>query len=300
MGHAVAHPRRGWAALLLGCLTVVLLFTFCTPLVPAARAQNNDQPAAGDDAGKAAAPTAPAPEPATRRSIFVHILQSVGWTFGLILLATSICLVALIVLLAMELRLGAAIPPGFVEDFTDTVNKRRFKEAYEMAKEDGSFLARVLTTGMSRLQYGIEDARQTAYNMVESIKAGKDQLVAYLATIGTLGPMLGLVGTVWGMILSFMELGRGDKPPRPAILAEGISHALVVTLLGIGLSVPAIFCHAFFRNRLIRLSMEVSSVADDLLTQMYHNSKRPATAPPAAVAAEPDGRNAPTAGIKPK
>jgi biopolymer transport protein ExbB len=284
-------------------LTVVLLFTLFAPLVPAARAQN-DQAApaagAGDEAGKAAPPASSAPEPATRRNIFVHILVSVGWTFGIVLLFTSIGLVALIVLLSMELRLGAAIPPGFVEDFTDTVNKRRFKEAYEMAKEDGSFLGRVLTTGMSRLQYGIEDARQTAYNMVESIKAGKDQLVTYLATIGTLGPMLGLVGTVWGMILSFMELGRGDKPPRPATLAEGISHALVVTLLGIGLSVPAIFCHAFFRNRLIRLSMEVSSVADDLLTQMYHNStKRPAVAPTAAVAPEVDARNAQAAG-KPK
>jgi biopolymer transport protein ExbB len=50
----------------------------------------------------------------------------------------------------------------------------------------------------------------------------------------------------------------------------------VVTLLGIALSVPAIFCHAFFRNRLTRITMDVSNIADDLLTQMYHNSRRPA------------------------
>jgi biopolymer transport protein ExbB len=228
------------------------------------------------------------------------MLHSVGWTFGLILLFVSIGLVALIVLLAMELRMGSAIPPGFVEDFTDTVNKRRFKEAYEMAREDGSFLGRVMTTGMSRLQYGIEDAREAAFNMVESVKAGKEQLVTYLATIGTLGPMLGLVGTVYGMILSFMELGTGTSP-NPAKLADGISHALVVTLLGVALSVPAIFCHAFFRNRLIRISMDVANVSDDLLTQMYHNSKRPAGAAPApAPAAEPAGDRAATAAIKPK
>src|SRR5262249_57976488 len=105
--------------------------------------------------------------------------------------------------------------------------------------------------------------------------------ITYLATIGTLGPMLGLVGTVYGMILSFMELSSGTAP-KPAKLADGISHALVVTLLGIGLSVPAIFCHAFFRNRLIRISMDVSNIADDLLTQMYHNSRRPAPAAPVA------------------
>ena len=79
----------------------------------------------------------------------------------------------LTVTLAMDVRMGDSVPAGFVEEFTDTVNKRRFKEAYDLAKNDTSFLARVLTAGMSRLQYGIEDARETAMNTVESIRAGK-------------------------------------------------------------------------------------------------------------------------------
>jgi biopolymer transport protein ExbB len=214
--------------------------------------------------------------------LFMHIVHSAGPVFGPIILFVSIGLVALIVLLAMDLRMSTAIPPGFVEEFTDTVNRRKFKEAYELAKEDGSFLGRVLTTGMGRLQYGIEDAREASLNMVESIRAGKEQLITYLATIGTLGPMLGLVGTVYGMIVSFMELAHST--PNATKLAAGISQALVVTLLGVALSVPAIFCHAFFRNRLIRITMDTSNIADDLLTQMYHNSKKPA---PAASAAPP-------------
>ena len=113
--------------------------------------------------------------------------------------------------------------------------------------------------------------------MVESIRAGKEQLIHYLGTIGTLGPMLGLVGTVFGMILAFMEMSSG-KAPDAGKLAGAISHALVVTLIGIAISVPAIFCHALFRNRLIRISWDTSNLADDLLTQMYHNSKRPAAA----------------------
>jgi biopolymer transport protein ExbB len=284
-----AHPRL--TTLLIGCLSVVLLIAFFALATPAVHAQE------GGDEAKADASKAAPVEVGKSPSIFMHIVKSVGWTFGIILLFTSIGLVALIVLLSMELRMSSAIPPGFVEEFTDTVNKRQFKQAYEMAKEDGSFLGRVMTTGMSRLQYGIEDAREAAFNMVESIKAGKEQLVTYLATIGTLGPMLGLVGTVWGMILSFMELGRPGTTPRPDKLADGISHALVVTLLGIALSVPAIFCHAFFRNRLIRIAMDTSNVADDLLTQMYHNSRRPAP-PPEATA--PDGRNITTAAVKQK
>jgi biopolymer transport protein ExbB len=283
------HPRL--AALVIGSLLAAFLFALVSLTVPTARAQEEN--AATEN--KAAEPNKPAELSRQSPSIFMHIIKSLSW-FAPIMLVVSIALIALIMLLIMELRMGAAIPPGFVEDFTETVNKRRFKEAFEMAKEDGSFLGRVLTTGMSRLQYGIDDAREAAFNMVESVKAGKDQLITYLATIGTLGPMLGLVGTVWGMILSFMELGRGGSP-NPAKLADGISHALVVTLVGIALSVPAIFCHAFFRNRLIRVSMDVGNIADDLLTQMYHNSRKPAAAPePAAPAADP--RAAATAAIK--
>jgi biopolymer transport protein ExbB len=273
-------PQQRLSMVLVAAGLWLLLFS---PAVPSASAQD---PPAEEAKGNGAPPAA---ETGPSTNIVKHIIKSVGWTFGLIVLAVSIALVALIVLLAMELRMSSSIPTGFVEEFTDTVNKRKFKEAYEMARDDGSFLGRVLTTGMARLQYGIDDAREAAFNMVESIKAGKEQLVTYLATIGTLGPMLGLVGTVYGMIESFMVLGHGT--PNAAKLAEGISRALVVTLLGIALSVPAIFCHAFFRNRLIRLSMDIANIADDLLTQMYHNSKKSAVAPMAEpVAAPADSR----------
>jgi biopolymer transport protein ExbB len=236
---------------------------------------------------------APDAQPAKETNLIIHIVKSAGWVFGPLLLLTSIALVALIVLLMMDLKMSAAIPPGFVEAFTDTVNKRKFKEAFDLAKDDPSFLARVLRAGMSRLQYGLEDAREMARNTVDSIKSDKEQKNNYTAVIGTLGPMLGLVGTVFGMILAFIELGNGGTP-NPAKLADGISHALVVTLLGIGLSVPAIFFNAFFRNRITRLTMEVDHMSDDLLTQMYHNSKKAApgsttTASSPAAPAAPGG-----------
>jgi biopolymer transport protein ExbB len=260
-GHA--RPRLiGFLALL-----AVLAITF-VPDWSTARAQ-------GDDGGAAAA-AADRPRP---DNIMVHIAKSVGPLFGGLLVLISIGLVTVVVLLFMDLRMGSAIPPYFVEEFTDTVNKRQFKQAFELSRNESSFIGRVLTAGMGRLQYGIEDSRESAFNMCESIKAGKDQLIAYLATIGTLGPMIGLVGTVYGMIQSFRVLAEPGKQADPARLADGISHALAVTLLGIGLSVPAIFFHAFFRNRLIRISMDVANIADDLLTQMYHNSKKPGPEP---------------------
>lgn len=217
-------------------------------------------------------------EQASGGNLVMFMITALGWVFGPLLLAVSVAMLALIVLLALDLRMSAAIPPGFVDEFTDTVNKRKFKEAFDMARNDPSFLGQVLTAGMSRLQYGLEDAREAAMNTLESIKSDKDQKNNYTAVIATLGPMFGLVGTVYGMIKAFSVLATATQV-QPAKLADGISHALVVTLFGVGISVPAIFFNAFYRNRITRVCMDVGHIADDLLTQMYHNSKK---APPAA------------------
>ena len=221
------------------------------------------------------------------KPLILFMIEALGWTFGPLLMAVSVSLVALVVLLALDLRTSSAIPPGFVDEFTDTVNKRKFKEAFDMARNDPSFLGQVLTAGMSRLQYGLEDAREAAMNTLESIKSDKDQKNNYTAVIASLGPMLGLVGTVYGMIGAFMVLGSSKSTPNASALASNISHALSVTLVGIAISVPAIFFNAFFRNRITKVTMDVGHIADDLLTQMYHNSKKPAPAAAAPAAAAP-------------
>jgi biopolymer transport protein ExbB len=163
----------------------LLLLALVALLVTATSALAQDPP--GE-----AAPTAAAGQD----NVFVHIIKSVGF-FWIVLLPTSIWLIAMVVLLSLDLRMAQAIPAGFVDDFTDTVNKRRFKEAYDIARSDPSYLGRVLTAGMSRLQYGLDDAREAAFNTLEGIKSDKEQKNNYTAVIATLGPLLGLVGTVF-------------------------------------------------------------------------------------------------------
>lgn len=216
----------------------------------------------------------------------VYIIQSVGWLFGAVLLACSVWLIAIVVLLFLDLRMQNAIPLGFVDEFTDIVNKRKFKEAYDMARNDSSYLGRTLTSGMGRLQYGLEDARESAKNTLASIKDDKEAKNNYTATIASIGPMLGLVGTVFGMIGAFMELGKPGTTANPTALASNVAHALSVTLIGVGISVPAIAFNAFLRNRINKIMMDVDHISDDLLTQMYHNSKKPGApgAPMAGVA----------------
>ena len=204
----------------------------------------------------------------------VHFFESIGIVFGIIFAALSVGTVALIIILLLDLRMSEAVSPAFVDEFTSLVNKRQFKQAYEMCKNDNSFLGRVLTAGMGRLQYGIEDAREAMNGMVETVKSSKDAMISYLANVGTLGPMLGLVGTVSGMVGAFRQLGAAEKAPDASHLAGEISHALVVTLVGVAVAVPAIFFYSYFKNRLTAIANNTSNLADDLLTQMYHNSKK--------------------------
>ncbi|MFN4259056.1 MAG: MotA/TolQ/ExbB proton channel family protein [Gemmataceae bacterium] len=271
------YSRKRFLALFSFALAVAFAFPLLQPGLTTVAVHAQEE---GEGGAPAAAAGATQGETGGR-NMFLHIIYSVGWFFGFILLALSVGLVALLVLLFMDLRMSVAVPPGFIEDFTETVNKRRFKEAFDMARNDNSFLGRVLTAGMGRLQYGIEDAREAALNMVESIKASKQQLVTYVATVGTVGPMIGLITTVYGMIRAFMVLETSGAQPQVDKLAAAISSALVGTLLGIGIAIIAIFFHGIFLNRVVRLAQDVSNISDDLLTQMYHNSKKPAAPTPA-------------------
>jgi biopolymer transport protein ExbB len=274
---------RSLASKLRSPLLSFALFGLLSGLVPSSLVLLSPTPAVAQEE---APPGDKAEEPKEKLSTnpIVHFFVSIGIVFGAMFAAISVGMVALIIMLLMDLRMGEALPPVFVDEFIGMVNKRQLRQAAELCKNDTSFLAQVLAAGMGRLKYGIEDAREAMMAMVEDVRSSKDAWISYLATIGTLGPMLGLVGTVSGMIGAFRKLGATTGAPNPSDLAGEISHALVVTLVGVGVSVPAIFFYTYFKNRLTKISTKVSNLADDLLTQMYHNMKSGAGPVPTASA----------------
>src|SRR5437899_2919571 len=131
MGVSVGNGRSRLARLFLACLLLVCALQVVAVLPGRAVAQEPE--------GKKADPPAQEGQTAEKINPFSHMLESVGPGFGLILLTVSICLVTLIVLLAMDLRLEVAIPRAFVDEFTDIVNKRQLKQAFELCRNDSSF-----------------------------------------------------------------------------------------------------------------------------------------------------------------
>jgi biopolymer transport protein ExbB len=199
-------------------------------------------------------------------SFLVWMVRASGW-IGLVIALMSFYLIALIVWMAQRYRTTAAVPRQLVNDVQNLLEQAKYNDAYHRLLDDSSFLARVLAAGVRKLPSGLSHAQRAMELANEDVTMEMEHRTTYLATVGTLGPMIGLVGTVYGMIMSFRVIAVAGASAQPSQLAAGISTALFATLEGIGVSIPAIFFYAFFRNRIARLSLEVGMAAEPLLEQ---------------------------------
>ena len=274
---------RTWAFMIVGALGLLGIAPAST-----ARAQEpkGDAPAAkaeapaDDPAPKADAPVSTTAAPAggvtppAKKSLLWWFIEAAG-PIGLCLVVLSVYMTALIIRLLMELRLTEAVPPPLVEKLESSIKERKFQEAYDACRDNESFLARLVRTGVANLPNGRPEAKEAMNGMAEEVVTGMEQKISYLAIIGQLGPLIGLVGTLIGMIMAFQEISNAaGAQPRPEKVAEGISTALVITLLGISLAVPAIFFFAFFRNRIAVMTLEATRVADRVINSLVAAAKQ--------------------------
>jgi biopolymer transport protein ExbB len=277
-----SRASRSWS---LGLLFAYVLA--CVALVPVPSLFAQD--AAKKDAPPAEAPAAEAPPadadkadtgspaaeaPPVKKSLLVWAIQASG-PIGLFLLCLSVYFTALVIKLFMELRLSEAVPAALVEKLENAIKDRKFQEAYDACRDNESFLARLVRTGVANLPNGRAEAKEAMQTTQDEVVTSMEARISYLAIIGTLGPMIGLVGTIAGMIASFQEIATAaGTQPKPEKVAEGISTALFITLEGVSLSVPAIFFFALFRNRIAQMAMESSKVADRTITALLSAAKQ--------------------------
>jgi biopolymer transport protein ExbB len=243
---------------------------------PAPKEEKAEAPPAGESApaktDTAAAPGGGAAPPA-RENMLQWAVRASGPIGGFLLLL-SIYFTALVIRLFMEFRVSEAVPAPLVEKLEAAIRDKKFQDAYDVCKDNDSFLARLVRTGIANLPAGRAEAKEAMQLVTEEMVTTLEMKISYLAIIGTLGPMIGLVGTIWGMILSFQEIATaGGAQPRPEKVAEGISTALFITLEGVSLAVPAIFFFAFFRNRIAQMTMETTRVADRTINSLVAAAK---------------------------
>jgi biopolymer transport protein ExbB len=218
-------------------------------------------------AGWAMADDSTAAAPPTSESFLSWVARCSGW-IGLVILLLSFYFVATVVRLFLEMREPVAAPEALVAQFEVLFQKRDFRELYQMLKADHSFLAAILAAAMPKLQNGLQEARNTLDRASDAATITMEKSCSMLAVLGTLGPMIGLLGTLQGMIHSFSAIGQSETQVKASLVAVGISQALVLTFEGVLLSVPSIYFYALFRNRVATISANTTLMADNLLGRM--------------------------------
>lgn len=229
---------------------------------PAAPAAAAEAPAAPAAAPAAESTTAPAAE----KTFLMWMIEASG-AWGAILLLISFIMVAIIMMNLLQVRRDNLLPEGFVAAFEEKLAAKDYQGAYELARSDESLIARVLAAGLGRLNRGYEEAVEGMQEVGEEESMAMEHRLSYLALIASVSPMIGLMGTVWGMIASFRVIASSPTAPKPKELADGISTALFTTLEGLIVAIPAMIAYGLLRNRVARLLLEVGRVSEGLMSR---------------------------------
>lgn len=200
---------------------------------------------------------------ATQENFLVYCFRA-SPAFFVIMFAMSVWLGFVVGGAFSTLRLPKIIPPATVNNLDALLTEKKYKEAYEVLKGDNSLFARSLTAGVERLSHGFDRAMESLIGVAEDGKMDMEHRISPIATIGALAPMMGLLGTVLGMIFAFQQIAAGGQP-KPAELAESIGLSLVTTLEGIVVALPALFFFALMKNRVARIAFELESTCESYL-----------------------------------
>ena len=259
------QPFFGTKFVLLFLLSLITLGVVSSVTMdPATTAVAQDE---GDDAKQDDATDSEDSGTGEKQTVFEWLFKALGTLYITVFLLLSFTFVALFVMNVITARRDSVCPVGLVESFEASLNEKKYQEAYDMAKADESMLGNVLSAGLAKLSSGYAPAIEAMQEVGEEETMKMQHRLSYIALIGTISPMIGLFGTVHGMISSFYTIATAGATPDPADLAGGISKALLTTLIGLAIAIPAIAVFNILRNRVDRLVLEVGVLSEGLMSR---------------------------------
>jgi biopolymer transport protein ExbB len=207
------------------------------------------------------------------------LIQDGGWAM-IPLGFLSVVTVMLVFVYMFTLRRGAILTPHYMNTADVLLKKRDYLGLLAISSRHSEAVARVvqrtLDFATKNPTASYEVVKEIAETEVSSQAASLQHRTVYLADIGMLSPMLGLLGTVIGIITAFAKLGKDATASRDVLLASGVSQALVATATGLILGITAMFFYSLFRNRVQSLisDLEIASAHILGLIALNFNKKR--------------------------
>ena len=212
-------------------------------------------------------------ETASKKNFLEQYWVSLGPMYFIVFLLMSIILVALVVRAILAVQKANFVPQDLVQSIETNLEANNPQAAAELVKADESFLGNLLNAGLGQLTKGKEavlEAMQVAGD-AETMKV--EHLIGYIALIGNIAPMVGLLGTVQGMVTSFGKIATSSQTPKPSVLAIGIEQALYTTLVGLYLAIPAIVIYNILRNIVQRQIQAAGTKSEELIEKFQEAAK---------------------------
>src|SRR3989440_1233543 len=216
----------------------------------------------------AAAAATPSLVPDVHSTSILETLLAAGWVMGL-LFALSVFFVMLLIVYLLTIRRGAVVSSGYMATADALLRKRDYLGLLAVSNRHGEAIARVVqkmldfTTKNPNAE--LAQVREIAETEGTRVASSLNNRVTYLADIGMIAPLLGLLGTVLGIIRSFGALGADLGTARYVLLSKGISEALVNTCAGLAIGIPAMMFYAYFRGKSQKLISELEAATTHVL-----------------------------------
>lgn len=244
------------------------------PLVTPAVAQAEEELApfaAGAEAGDPATATddetaASGDEAGALNYTLVQLIQF-GGVVGYFILFLSVVAVALIIDDLLLLRRKVLLPEEEIEELRGLVEAGRGGEIAAGAPR-ASFIGAMAVAGMRELERGYDAVVKGMEDAADEVAGRLLRRIEYLNVIANVAPMLGLLGTVIGMVRCFNQISVAAGGADPRLLAAGIFQALMTTVMGLMVAIPAFFAFSLFRNRVDALASESAARAEEMLSPL--------------------------------
>jgi len=193
----------------------------------------------------------------------LELVQAGGWLM-LPILVCSVIAMAIVLERLWTLRRRRVMPAGLVAGIRDRHSRGQLTVEHLAQVRKASPLGRVLTASLANREYSREVMKEAIQDTGRQVVAELGRYIDTLGTIASVTPLLGLLGTVVGMIEVFgviMDAGVGD----PAVLAGGISKALITTAAGLSVAIPTLMFYRYFNSKLDELAIGMEEQALELV-----------------------------------